>query len=293
MSTPGVLEMASYKRGQIPIKSVQQEITDALESGVVVSLPNLDFPLSAEESALLDPRILSTSKNVSYAPATGKVAGTSCIDKEKKRLQEVMGRFARTARDLVGVLVPIYKEKLEVMRTSLRPVEVAGRAISWRQDDTRLHVDAFPSQPTGGDRILRIFCNVNPSGKPRVWRLGEPFEDVARRFVPKIPQPFPGSALLKYALRLTKTMGTEYDHIMLRLHDAMKSDEAYQRSMETEPVEFKPGTTWICFSDSVSHAALSGQHQLEQTIFVPVDAMWDTKKSPLKILERLKNRDLD
>jgi hypothetical protein len=63
--------------------------------------------------------------------------------------------------------------------------------------------------------------------------------------------------------------------------------------METEPVEFKPGTTWICFSDSVSHAALSGQHQLEQTIFVPVDAMWDTKKSPLKILERLKNRDLD
>lgn len=293
MSTPGVLELASYKRGQIPIKSVQQEITDALESGVVVSLPNLDFPLSAEESALLDPRILSAPKNVSYTPATGKIAGTSCIDKEKKRLQEVMGRFARTARDLVGVLVPIYKDKLKVMRTSLRPVEIAGRATSWRQDDTRLHVDAFPSQPTGGDRILRIFCNVNPSGKPRVWRLGEPFEDVARRFVPKIPQPFPGSALLKYALRLTKTVGTEYDHIMLKLHDAMKSDETYQRSIETEPIEFKPGTTWICFTDAVSHAALSGQHQFEQTIFVPVDAMWDTKKAPLRILERLKNRHLD
>jgi len=293
MNPPGVLELATYKRGQIPIKSVQQEITDALESGVVVSLPNLDFPLSAEETALLDPRILSGSKHVRYAPATGKIGGTSCIDKEKKRLQEVMGRYARTARDLVGVLVPLYKDKLEVMRTSLRPVEAAGRATTWRQDDTRLHVDAFPSRPTGGDRILRVFCNVNPAGKPRVWRLGEPFEDVARRFVPKIPPPFPGSALLKFALRLAKTMPTEYDHIMLRLHDAMKRDETYQRSIETGPIEFRPGTTWLAFTDAVSHAVLSGQHLLEQTIVLPVDAMWDTKKAPIRILERLRGRDLD
>src|SRR5271165_1327290 len=230
MNPPGVLEMPSYKKGQIPIKSVQQELTDALESGAVVSLPSVDFPVAPEESALLDPRILASSKNVSYSPATGRIAGTSCIDREKKRLTDALSRFSRTSRDLVSVLFPLYREKLRVMRTSLRPAEIAGRASSWRQDDTLLHVDAFPSQPTGGDRILRVFCNVNPSGKPRAWRLGEPFEVVARRFVPKIPQPFPLSAYLKYIVRLTKTVQSEYDFIMLRLHDAMKADEAYQRS---------------------------------------------------------------
>ena len=56
---------------------------------------------------------------------------------------------------------------------------------SWRADDRRLHVDAFPSRPNYGERILRVFTNVNPDGEPRVWRVGEPFEAVARRFLPR------------------------------------------------------------------------------------------------------------
>ena len=292
MNPSGVLELPAYRRGQVPARSVQQELTDALESGAVVSLTGLDFPLSAEESRLLDPRILAKAKNVSYTPATDEVGGTSCTGAEEKTLRELMARYSRMARDLVTALFPDYRDKLRVMRTSLRPAEIAGRASSWRKDDTRLHVDAFPSQPTYGERILRVFCNVNPAGKPRVWRLGEPFGEVARRFVPKIGRPFPGSAQLKYLLRLTKTMQSEYDYIMLELHDAMKADEGYQRSVGQTPILFNPGTTWICYADSVSHAALSGQHQLEQTIFVPLDAMRDITKSPLRILERLRNRDL-
>ncbi len=292
MIAPVVFELPTLARGQLPSASQQRELTDALESGAVVSLASQDFPLSKAESALLDPRILANAKNVSYTPATDKLKGTSCIDAEAQLLRQVMARYSRTARDLAGSLFPSYKSGLEVMRTSLRPAEIAGRKSSWRQDDTRLHVDAFPSQPTHGNRILRIFCNVNPAGKPRVWRLGEPFEEVARHFLPGIGRPFPGGALLMQMLRVTRTEQSEYDFIMLKLHDAMKADDAYQQSVGQEPVKFLPGTTWICLADSVSHAAISGQHQFEQTLLVPLNAMRDLNKSPLRILERMRKHAL-
>jgi hypothetical protein len=48
-----------------------------------------------------------------------------------------------------------------------------------------LHVDAFPSRPIRGERILRVFTNIHPdSTQARVWRVGEPFEDIARRYLP-------------------------------------------------------------------------------------------------------------
>jgi hypothetical protein len=292
MAFSSVFEFTGYKPGVRPPEAVQNELTDALESGSAVSLPDAEFPMSAAELALLDPRILAKAKNVSYTPSTDTVGGTSCTGEEAKVLRGLMSRYSAMARDLVGALFPSYKGKLKVMRTSLRPAEIAGRASSWRKDDTRLHVDAFPSQPTNGNRILRVFRNVNPVGKPRVWRLGGPFEEVATRFAPGIGRPFPGSAHALKILGITKTVRSEYDHIMLKMHDAMKADDEYQRTVGQVPVQFQPGTTWVCYADSVSHAALSGQHQFEQTIYIPLTAMRDGGKSPLRILERLLERPL-
>ena len=34
-----------------------------------------------------------------------------------------------------------------------------------------------------------------------------------------------------------------------------------------------PGTTWICFTDQVLHAAMSGQHLLEQTFVLEPENM--------------------
>jgi hypothetical protein len=287
-----ILEIAPTARDSAPAEATRGELTAALESGSVVSIPGFGFEMSDAEKALLDPRILAKAKNVSFNPATGKVGGTSCTGPEAETLAALLARYSRTAVSLVGRLFPSYEGKVIVQRTSLRPAEIAGRKSSWRKDDTRLHVDAFPSQPTRGRRILRVFCNVNPSGRPRVWRLGEPFEAVASRFQGAIGRPFPGSAALKNLLGITKSLQSEYDYVMLRLHDAMKADDAYQRSVGLEPVNFMPGTVWICYADSVSHAALSGQHQFEQTIQVPLAAMGDSAKSPLRILERLRGRAL-
>ena len=91
---------------------------------------------------------------------------------------------------------------------------------------------------------------------------------------------------------MTKGRRSEYDHLMLGLHDAAKADVAYQGSCEQQVVRFAPGTTWLCFSDQVMHAAVSGQYMLEQTIHLPVAALYDPASSPLAILERLTQRTL-
>ena len=57
---------------------------------------------------------------------------------------------------------------------------------------------------------------------------------------------------------------------MLGLHDRAKADLDYQRDCAQQVVRFAPGTTWLCFSDQVMHAAVSGQYMLEQTIHLPL-----------------------
>jgi hypothetical protein len=172
------------------------------------------------------------------------------------------------------------------------PHGAAGRAVSWRKDDTRLHVDAFPSRPNRGERILRVFCNVNPNGEDRVWRVGERFEPMARRLLPRVRTMVPGEALFLAALRVTKRRRSEYDHLMLGLHDAAKADRDYQASSPQREVRFAPGTTWICYSDQVMHAAAAGQFMLEQTTHLPQAALYDAAQSPIAVLARLTGRAL-
>jgi len=47
-----------------------------------------------------------------------------------------------------------------------------------------------------------------------------------------------------------------------------------------------------CLSDSVSRAARPGQFAFEQTFYLPVSAMKDPERSPLRVLERLAGRKL-
>ncbi|MGZ3239483.1 MAG: Kdo hydroxylase family protein, partial [Burkholderiaceae bacterium] len=156
----------------------------------------------------------------------------------------------------------------------------------------RMHVDAFPSRPNYGERILRVFTNVNPSGEPRVWRIGEPFETVAKRFLPRAKPYSAWQAKVINALHITKSLRSEYDHLMLQLHDGMKSDLDYQRDAPQITMPFPAGCVWICFSDQASHAVMSGQYMMEQTFHLPVAQQYDPEASPLAILTRLTGRTL-
>lgn len=270
----------------------QAAAVQALERGQVLFFPNLACPVSTREQKFLTPDVLHESKNVSYDPVTHAVSGARCTGIEAVELAGLIGGFSTRATGLLNNLLPVYREGLRCGRTSLRPVEVAGRTQSWRKDDTRLHVDSFPSQPTKGKRLLRIFSNVNPAGRPRRWRVGEPFAAVARRFWPKLRAPLPGSSLLLRLFHVTKATRTGYDHFMLGLHDAMKADRDYQGWAEQVTHDFPAGSTWMCYTDQVSHAALAGQHQFEQTFRLPVARMHDADMSPLRVLEGLAGRKL-
>ncbi len=277
---------------ETPPAEVQASATEALEAGCVLFFPNLQFALDANEREFLTPRIVGKSKNVSYDPASKKVGGTTVAEMKVHELRALMDRFASCTRTLMAAVLPGYQGGIRQARTSLRPVEVAGRKQSWRKDDTRLHVDSFPATPSHGKRILRVFSNVNPDGRPRVWKVGESFDAVARRYWSALRGPLWGELQLLAAVRVTKAVRSRYDHYMLKLHDAMKLDPEYQARFEESTIPFPAGSTWACFTDQVSHAAVSGAHQLEQTFLVDVNVLSKPTTAPIRVLEELAGRKL-
>ena len=275
-----------------------RRFVELLEAGSVIYIPDLGFPIEDEERGFFGPDFLHlSSKNVSWDPTTNAVRGLKSShpagDAEIAALGAMMARFAHFGEELLASLLGEYAERLTTARTSFRPVEIEGRkSRTVGSNDKLLHIDSFSSRPMANQRILRIFSNVNPGDRPRVWRVGEPFENVARRFIPRLKGPWPGQRPAMQLLRITKSYRTLYDHYMLRMQMEMKADEEYQRSVPQTRIEFPPGSTWICFTDQVSHAVLSGQHLLEQTYYLPVEKMSKAESSPLRVLESLLDRPL-
>lgn len=271
---------------------IESATIETLETGGLVSLPGHPFRLTAGEEALLTPAHADgRSKNISLSPAGREVRGAAA-DGAADALAGLMDRYADWARTLVLQIAPGYADALERGRTSYRSRGAQEPAASPRKDDRRLHVDAFASQPTGGRRILRVFSNINPAGEPRVWNVGESFEAHAGRWLAKVRRPWPLEAWALQRLGLTRGRRTPYDFLMLGLHDKAKLDGAYQQSAPRRRVSFPAGASWIVFTDSVVHAALAGRYALEQTFYLPVEAMADPSPSPLRILERLTGRRL-
>jgi hypothetical protein len=272
--------------------SVCNEVINALEQGWVIELPKLAFTLLPEEQ-----RFLSTDwadkkfKNISLRPS-GEFKGAVGSETEMLALKAMIQRYARQSHEFISALLPSYVPNLTVANTSFRPFEVESRMSSFRKDDTRLHADAFPSNPTHGTRLLRVFNNINPHGKPRIWRVGEPFEKMAEAFLPKTRALLPMQAWLLMQLHITKRTRTEYDHRMLQLHDQVKADMHYQQHSPQQNVNFMPGTTWIVYSDQALHAAMAGQFMMEQTFYLPVNALQRPETAPLKVLERMLGRAL-
>src|SRR5512135_1997688 len=272
--------------------AVREQAHDALESGRVLSFPHLRFTLLDNENDLLTDTLSNgRAKNISRDP-DGAIQGDTASSNDGARLSAMMARFAGQTRDLVLGLFPAFAAGIDQARTSYRPVEIAGRAYSALNDDKRLHVDAFPSRPQRGRRILRVFSNIHPMGGARTWHIGEPFEAVARRYAGKARNPLPLEPWLFETLGVTKGRRAAYDYLMLGLHDGAKLDADYQKNSSQIEFAFPAGTTWMCFTDQTMHAAMSGQFCLEQTFHLPIAALSHPERSPLKVLERITGRTL-
>lgn len=272
----------------------KQKLMHALEDGIVLYFPSLSFDISEEEKALFSSNLVEKGrKNISYNLLNHQLKGCAGTLENQKVIEQMMHRFALTSQNFVMDILDSYKDSLEIGRTSFRPVEIKGRQCrSIKKDDTLLHIDSFPSSPTQGKRILRFFANVNPFEIPRVWKVGESYKKVIKRFLPQIKSPLLGYRTFLKRFGITKSYRILYDHYMLHIHDMMKADRHYQEHVEQEIVSFAPFTCWMTFTDQVSHAVLSGQYAFEQSFYLPVDAQLVPDKSPLVYMEKIMQKNL-
>jgi hypothetical protein len=274
----------------------------ALEDARVVYLEDLSFELTGAERALfglsLDDGI---QKNITLDPYLGKLSGIGSIDVDTRdAVIGLLTRYRETTQDWLHDILGDYADNLVPQRATYRPNEIAGRgkigkasgSKAYRFDDTLLHPDAFKRRPMRGNRIFRIFTNVNPQGKARTWKVARNFEAFAARYVKDIRKPFTGEFAIRTMIRQTHWSRTHYDHIMLNLHDKGKFDEEFQKNADQLVLDFPPGATWFCFTDQVLHAAIGGAYCLEQTFELNIANMAAPEKSPLRILERLKGHAL-
>ena len=285
-----------------------RDCCEALEAGAILLLQAQPFDLAEEDRAFLLSQRQSDSlyhKNIAYRPLSDRLSGfSSDRPDEAERLHRLMRDYsAQVTATLAQILAP-YANRWTLDYASFRPLEEKGRNLPVHKRNDLLHVDAFPTRPTHGARILRVFTNLNPD-EPRVWLTGGPFDAVARRYAEEAglarfaaarPELFVrlqrAIPALRSLLRHVAIDRSPYDRFMLAFHDYLKERTEYQRVDDKLRTEFPPGATWVVFTDAVPHAALSGQFALEQTFIVPIDAMVTPAKSPLRILEVLAARPL-
>jgi len=264
----------------------QQQAATALEQGHVVFFPQLAFTLGDNEQRFLSPDCTAKGvKNVKYDIHKQLLGGTAHSGDSFNALQHMIHRYATQTDQLVARLLTAYRPHIEQARTSYRPVQVYGRACSYLKNDSLLHVDAFPATPNHGKRILRVFSNVNPHGEDRVWRVGEPFADLVTRFAPQLKKYSALNEKILHWIKATRSVRSPYDHYMLQLHNTMKGDGNYQKNVSQTVLRLPPNSTWMVYTDLVSHAALNGQYVFEQTFHVPVSAMLNPSIAPLTVMQ--------
>ncbi|MGH9618403.1 MAG: Kdo hydroxylase family protein, partial [Bryobacteraceae bacterium] len=155
-----------------------------LEAGNVLFFPGTPFPLPQDAKDFL--RNLDFSggaihKNIAYRPAGDRVTGIDSNHPSYERLREVLGNYSRTVVQFTGGLLPEYARSWKLDYASFRPLEEENRDLPLNKRNDLIHTDAFPSRPTNGNLIMRVFTNIHPA-KTRNWVTTDPFRAVAERY---------------------------------------------------------------------------------------------------------------
>jgi 3-deoxy-D-manno-oct-2-ulosonic acid (Kdo) hydroxylase len=272
-------------------------LEERLEGGEIVVFEPCPFALpAAEELAFLRRQRPGASihKDISFNPARETVTGFAHESPvQASRLREILGAFAQAAAAWLAGLLPAYARSWHSDRVSFRPEEEATRKLRMTARNDLLHFDAFPSRPTGGRRILRLFVNINPTD-PRVWATSETFRQVFDRY--GVHAGLPGSTADGWPQRLGQGLlslfqpgaarRTPYDNFMLRLHHFLKTNSEFQERSARRLWHFPPGAAWLVFADAVSHAELRGQFAMEHSFFIASGALALPDESPLAILDK-------
>src|SRR5437764_282297 len=153
---------------------------------------------------------------------------------QAERLRHLLSEFSKTTTQWVARTLPQYSRGWQLDRVSFRPEEEATRRLRMTARNDLLHVDAFPSRPTNGWRILRVFANVNLT-EPRIWITSDPFAKLLERYGEEVGLPTRqvrwtgwlqrGMLGLFHSARRQRSV---YDEFMLRFHDFLKTNDEFQ-----------------------------------------------------------------
>lgn len=267
---------------------------EALERNELVALVECPFrlPPQGDIDFLLSQQTNHAShKDISFDPVSWRLTG--CRDRRytaRKRLKQILAAFSESVTGWLQSAIPAYAPGLTKDRVTLRTQEEATRALRLTARNDLLHIDNFPTRPTFGRRILRVYVNINPT-EPQVWAVSDRFPELVARFAAGSRIPTRSveewTAASPSMLRLLtggKAGRSPYDAFMLRLHHFLKESEANQTQATRRVCTFPPGTAWLLFSDGLAHAQLRGRFTLEHSFFVPPECLLQPAEWPVNVL---------
>lgn len=280
-----------------------REYCRQLESGEILFFSGVPFDLPAPDQEFLISQKQTTSrfhKNISYKPEKDRLRGASAESAEdKQRLHRIMREYSERVTAFMSKFLSPYERKIQLDFASFRPLEEHSRDLPLKKRNDLLHVDAFPTRPTRGARILRVFTNINPA-MARVWLTGEPFHQLAPQYAHEAGLSYyaaqSSSSLFKFRRAVGHGFGSlgfaiadrsPYDLFMLHFHDWLKENAGFQSGGSKVRYEFPAGCTWMVYTDGVPHAALSGQYALEHTYIIPRAALVAPEMAPINVLEKI------
>ncbi|WP_148210078.1 Kdo hydroxylase family protein [Candidatus Korobacter versatilis] len=304
-TSPACSVVTDYTRDGWTAADRSRDWCSELESGKILLFDGVPFDLPSEDRDFLLSQKQAASrfhKNISYRPEKNILRGIANDSPDRERMQQVMGRYSREVVNFVMRFLAPYARDFKLDYASFRPLEEKSRDLVLHKRNDLLHVDAFPTRPTRGARILRVFTNINPI-VDRVWTTGEPFHVMAPGLARPAGLPhFANPSLAQRFVFATQRAGhviglpfpnrSRYDRFMLHFHDWLKENSNFQQNSPKVRTDFSPGCSWLVYTDGVPHAVLSGQYVLEQTFIIPQRALVAPERSPLQVLETIANTSL-
>ncbi len=286
------------------------DLSDALERGHIVYFPRSPVPLPSDDDLAFIREVLPKRlklKNISYHPEAGTIRGLDGDDSAVgDRVTRILVDVSRKIADFLGHSAPRLTRNWTVGTCSIRPIEERGRNLSAHASNELVHFDAGAYGATNGDRILRFFINVNPS-EDRVWATKGNFSDVFARhghkaglgydkagakYLEKGPLDHVRTGLIRTlaaaGLPIARVLDSSpYDREMRRFHNYMKDTPAFQADPEGHrEFRFPPSSAWMVFTDTVSHACLSGQFCFVHTSIVRLENCRLPEQAPINILRQ-------
>jgi hypothetical protein len=282
-------------------------VADALESNHIVFFRRCPIRLPDEPTlnylrSELPARL--RLKNITYHPQADRITGLDAEADTANRIRAILTAHLEEVRTFLQGQAPYLTYDWTIGTCSVRPVQERGRNLKPHASNELVHIDAGAYGATDGDRILRFFVNFSDH-EDRVWASKGPFEQILERFGQRAGLLDARGCL---AVRLTKSRTdralsavvrgiarfnplavvldtSPYDRAMRRLHNYMKDDAGFRADRRVyEEIRFPPRSAWMVFTDSVSHASLSGQFAFVTTIVVRRSRMRRPQFAPFNIL---------